>query len=160
LTYNLSKSKKIDSILNSYQELFLQVEKIKIGDCINIIGKLVNKLLLKRHNLNLISCLSGHAIQMNLLHSDPIIPNYYFKTKNTFTQNLLFTIEPYISLGYTKISLGPCNIFRKNNQFMCERWNNIKSPQESYPVILSTNQEVLHVEHTFYLTKSGCYRLT
>jgi methionyl aminopeptidase len=160
VTLDICNSNKITKVLDSYEILFLNIELLKPGDKINKIPILIKDLILNKHNLQLVKCLSGHSIGLGKLHDSPLIPNYIDPNNSQIlSEGLLFTVEPYVSIGQINLYIGVPTIFSNSSGFICERWGKVRPILKTYDS-LHNDHPVIHIEHTFYIKNSKCYRLT
>lgn len=137
--FYVGKIKKVNYNLIKITQnaLYNSIKYIKPNENLNIIGSKIEEYA-KKHNLSVIKEYCGHGVGIKL-HEDPYVFHYNNKNeKIKIKENMIFTIEPILTLGNgkTKIDKDGWTILNKDNSLSAQ-W-----------------------EHTILVLKNGCEILT
>ena len=124
-------------IKTAYNALDSAIEIIKPGIRTNLIGKTIEKIVLKA-GFGVVHELSGHGIGQGL-HEDPYVLNYEEKHLGPILQpGMTLAIEPIITIGSPKI----------------------KTLSDGWTIVTKDGSWAAQVEHTIAITEKGAEILT
>jgi methionyl aminopeptidase len=118
--------------------LNLGIEKVKAGENVNEIGKVIESYV-KKEGFSVVGILCGHAVGKKI-HEEPYIPHIDMGYKaETLLEGMVIAIEPHISMGNGRIHL---------------------SKKDDYTYISDDGSKTAQFEHTILVTKKGFEILT
>ena len=105
------------------------------GRRLNVIGKAIEKVA-KQGGYTVIRELSGHGVGRTI-HENPSVPNYYTRrAKQKMKEGMVFTIEPFFSLGNGKV-------YTADDEWTVCSEDGTVAAQYEHTVIITNDQPIL-----------------
>lgn len=115
--------------------LDLAIKAAQTGNKLNAIGRAVQDEA-QRGGFSIIRELSGHGVGRKI-HESPTVPNYYTaRAKEKLTDGMVFTIEPFLSMGVGKI-------FTATDGWTLKTADGKRSAQYEHTIIVNGDKPIL-----------------
>lgn len=131
-------SVKKNLCLATKRALELAIDQARAGRPINEIGKAIEGHA-KKHKLTVIENIGSHGVG-RALHEEPgFIPGYYDpKDKRVLTENLVITIEPFLSTGARNVfDTGDGWTLATNKKYLTAQYEHTMVITQSKPLIMT-----------------------
>lgn len=155
---SITYTEKYEKLINVLEQLFIELDLfLKPNQHVFEISTFIFEYITK-HDLFVISELSGHTITKQELHAKPYFYNTLVNDSGRLYENQVFTIQPFITdLENYVVYEQKAKIFKTRDSEFTTKYSD--KVIEKYNV-LRLNAESAQIQHTYLVQKDRVLRLT